>query len=86
MMKVWTPSDDEIKLTESWGIWSKEVSEFPWSYGETETCLILEGAAEVTDTLGNKVFFKKGDMVQFEKGLDCTWNITSDIRKRFIFS
>ncbi len=29
MMKVWTPSEEEIKQTESWGIWSKEISEFP---------------------------------------------------------
>ena len=27
----------------SWGTWTKEVSEFPWTYDEPETCYFLEG-------------------------------------------
>jgi uncharacterized cupin superfamily protein len=27
----------------NWPIWTKEVSEFPWSYDEQETCYFLEG-------------------------------------------
>jgi uncharacterized protein len=86
MMKVWNPTEKEIRDTESWGTWSKEVSEFQWSYDDTETCLILEGAAFVRDTNGNTVEFKKGDMVRFEKGLSCTWKITDDLRKKYKFS
>ena len=84
-MKVWQPSNDEINKTTEWGIWTKEPSEFPWHYDDTETCLILEGSAEVTDSEGNKIQFKTGDMVQFRTGLSCTWKVTESLRKRYKF-
>jgi hypothetical protein len=37
-------------------IWEKEVSAFPWSYDEPETCLILEGDVEVTPDGGSPAF------------------------------
>ena len=77
---------DKIKV-KSWGTWSKEVSEFDWSYGDTETCYILEGEVEVTDTdTGDKIEFTKGDLVQFEKGLKCVWNVKKPVRKHYNFS
>mgnify|MGYP006305954527 CR=1 FL=1 len=85
MMKVWQPGKEEIEATSEWGVWSKEVSEFPWSYDETETCYILEGEAEAWDREGNRIRFRAGDMVQFDSGLECTWKIMKDIRKRFRF-
>ncbi|MBN1950210.1 MAG: cupin domain-containing protein [Bacteroidales bacterium] len=85
MMKVWIPGQAEISATESWGIWSKEVSEFPWFYSDRETCYILEGEAEAFDKKGNHIKFKAGDMVMFEEGLECTWKITRAIRKRYKF-
>lgn len=84
-MKVWQPGPGEIDETKNWGIWSKEASEFPWFYSERETCYILEGEAEASDKDGNHILFKAGDMVQFEQGLECTWKITKDIRKRYRF-
>ena len=38
------PSKEDLKKlnVESWGTWSKEISEFDWSYDDTETCYILE--------------------------------------------
>ena len=48
-MKVWQPSSEEIEKTSGWGTWSKEASEFPWYYDDTETCFILEGEAVVVD-------------------------------------
>jgi len=85
MMKVWQPSDKEVEETRNWGTWSREKSEFPWSYSEKETCYILEGEAEATDNAGNKISFGKGDMVRFEQGLECTWKILKDINKRYKF-
>jgi hypothetical protein len=32
----------------SWPIWTKEASEFPWTYDESETCYFLEGEVTVT--------------------------------------
>ena len=44
-MKKKIPSEQDLdKLNvKSWGIWEKEISKFDWSYGDTETCYILEG-------------------------------------------
>lgn len=85
MMRVWKPSIEELEITEKWGDWSKEVSEFPWFYSEQETCYILDGEAHVTDKNGNEIHFKKGDMVRFEQGVQCTWKIVKDIRKKYMF-
>ncbi|MFW9825365.1 MAG: cupin domain-containing protein, partial [Candidatus Thorarchaeota archaeon] len=42
-MKKKVPTEEELDKfkVKSWGTWSKEVSEFDWSYGDTETCYIL---------------------------------------------
>jgi len=86
-MKKKIPTKDELKKlkVESWGTWEKEVSEFPWEYDETETCYVLEGEVEVTADDGEKLQFKKGDLVQFNKGLKCTWNVKKPIRKYYNF-
>ena len=87
-MKKKVPKQEELDniKVESWGTWSKEKSEFDWSYGDTETCYVLEGEVEVTDSeTGEKIAFKKGDLVQFEKGLKCVWNVKKPIRKYFSF-
>lgn len=85
MMKVWRPTSEEIKSTENWGTWKKEVSGFDWFYDVPELCYILKGQAIVTDNSGNRIDFKAGDMVKFEKGLKCLWKITEDIEKRYNF-
>ena len=84
-MTVRKASETEIQKAKHWGTWSKEVSVFNWEYDETETCYIIEGKAEVSDADGNKIEFQAGDLVKFEKGLHCTWKITSPILKRYLF-
>ena len=82
------PSKEDLKKlnVESWGTWNKEISEFDWSYGDTETCYILEGDVEVIDPqTGEKIEFTKGDLVQFEKGLKCIWKVKKPIRKYYSF-
>lgn len=79
------PTEEEMAMAESWETWSKEPSEFPWSYDVKETGLILEGKATVTAADGQEISFEKGDLVTFEAGLECTWNIEETIRKRYYF-
>ncbi len=69
----------------NWPIWTKQVSEFPWTYDEAETCYILEGEVTVTPEGGEPVTIRKGDLVTFSAGLACTWNITQAIRKHYKF-
>ncbi len=68
-----------------WPIWTKEVSTFPWSYGESETCYLLEGDVTVTPDDGEPVRFGEGDLVTFAAGLSCTWEIHSPVRKHYTF-
>jgi uncharacterized cupin superfamily protein len=70
---------------EEWSPWSKEVSEFDWSYDDTETCYVIEGEVTVSLDGGESLTIRAGDLAQFEQGLSCTWNVTSDLRKVFTF-
>ena len=69
-----------------WGIWEKEVSQFPWTYDAEEVCYLLEGEAEVTPEGGQSVMIKAGDFVTFPAGMSCYWKISSPIKKHFNFN
>ena len=71
---------------ESWGVWEKEVSEFPWTYDAEETCYFLEGEVVVTPEGGEAVSMGKGDMVTFPMGMMCRWDIVLPVKKYFKFS
>jgi len=82
--KVRKPTEKESKEAESWPIWEKEESEFPWEYDEQETCLILEGKTTVKMP-EETIEFGAGDYVVFPEGLECTWEIKKKIRKHYKF-
>ena len=85
-IEVRKPTEEEIKMAESWPIWEKEVSEFPWKYDTQETCLILKGKATVAVVDGSEEkSFSAGDWVVFAPGLECTWKITEKIEKKYKF-
>lgn len=69
----------------NWSIWTKEASEFPWTYDAEETCYLLEGDVIVTPDGGESVQFGKGDLVTFPAGMSCTWKILKDVRKHYQF-
>jgi uncharacterized cupin superfamily protein len=81
------PSQKRLELLGvfDWDIWTKEVSEFPWYYGNSETCYFLEGEVIVTPRGAQPVTMGKGDLVIFPAGMSCTWNILSDVKKHYIF-
>ncbi len=81
------PSEKRLEAlgVRSWPIWTKDISEFPWSYDEQEVCFFLEGDVEVTAESGEVARFGKGDLVTFPKGLDCTWKVLSPVRKHYQF-
>lgn len=84
---VWEHKPSPAKLdvlgVDDWPIWEKEVSTFPWTYEEKETCYILEGEVVVTPEGGEPVTLGRGDLVIFPAGLRCTWDIKSPIRKHY---
>ena len=69
----------------SWPTWGCEVSTFPWTYDEQETCLLLEGDVTVTPDGGEPVRFGAGDLVVFDAGLSCTWEVHAPVRKHYRF-
>ena len=81
---------DQQKLSElgvdSWSVWEKDVSQFDWIYDEKEVCDILTGRAVVIPKNGESVEFSAGDLVTFQKGLKCVWDIKEPIRKHYQFS
>ena len=68
-----------------WPIWTKEESEFPWSYDDPETCYFLEGDVVVTPDGGEPVQMGKGDLVTFPAGMSCTWKINKAVKKHYSF-
>jgi uncharacterized cupin superfamily protein len=68
-----------------WPVWTKEASEFPWTYDSTETCYFLEGEVTVTCQDGETARVGKGDLVTFPAGLSCTWKVTKDVKKHYRF-
>ena len=57
-IEVTSPCPEEVIAAEGmrqWPIWSCEVSTFPWSYDEKETCLLLVGDVVVTPEGGQPV-------------------------------
>ena len=68
-----------------WPIWTKEASEFPWSYDDTETCYLLKGEVEMIPDGSAPVSFGAGDLVTFPRGLSCTWKIKKDVKKHYKF-
>ena len=68
-----------------WPIWTKEVSTFPWSYDDKETCYFLEGRVVVTPEGSKPVRIGKGDLVTFPQGMVCTWDIQEKVKKHYRF-
>ncbi|MFH1214602.1 MAG: cupin domain-containing protein [Candidatus Neomarinimicrobiota bacterium] len=69
----------------NWPIWTKEVSEFPWSYDEPEVCFFLEGLVEVRPEGSQPVRIQKGDLVTFPTGLNCVWKVLRPVKKHYRF-
>lgn len=81
------PEEQRLKQlgVKRWPTWGAEVSCFPWTYGESETCYILEGEVIVTPDGGEPVTVKAGDLATFPAGMSCTWDIKQPIRKHYRF-
>ena len=82
------PSQEKLEQlgVSSWGIWTKEISEFPWTYDSQEQFYVLEGHVIITPDGGEPVEAKVGDFVTCPAGMSCKWQVLEPIRKHFNFS
>lgn len=69
----------------SWPTWSKEPSDFPWTYDDPETCYFLTGEVEVTPEGGASVRVGEGDLVRFPAGMSCRWRVLQTVKKHYSF-
>ena len=56
-----TPAKLDVLYVDDWPVWTKEVSEFDWSYDQKETCYIVEGKAVITPENEEAVTIQEGD-------------------------
>ena len=86
-IKILRPGADALAHADvaSWPVWEKEVSTFDWRYGDSETCLVLEGRVRVTPRDGKPVELGAGDLVVFPAGMECVWEVLEPIRKHYAF-
>ncbi|XP_008781976.1 uncharacterized protein LOC120106681 [Phoenix dactylifera] len=81
----------ESKLAElgvrQWPKWGCAPSKFPWTYTAKETCYLLEGKVKVyPDGHGDEfVEIGPGDLVEFPKGMKCTWDVSVAVDKHYNF-
>ncbi|EAQ69907.1 hypothetical protein RS9917_10736 [Synechococcus sp. RS9917] len=88
-IRVTSPCPESVVIAlgaRQWPIWGCEVSSFPWHYDQHETCLVIEGEVTVTPDDGEPVHFGAGDLVDFPKGLRCTWTVHKPVRKHYRFT
>jgi len=79
-----SPMKLEVLNVDIWPIWTHEVGQFDWHYDTKEMCYILEGEVVVTPVNGEPVTLKERDLVNFPKGMDCSWDIRSPISKHYL--
>lgn len=81
------PTSDKLKAlgVSDWAIWTKDVSEFPWTYEEQEICYFLEGDVIVTPDGSDPVQMGQGDLVTFPAGMSCTWQVRKAVKKHYRF-
>jgi hypothetical protein len=89
MITVKKPTPQEAEQMKSLPTWGCEVSEFDWCYNDREVCLLIKGKVKVTydNEINGKgeAEFGAGDMVTFEKGLQCKWFVTEEVEKYYKF-
>lgn len=87
LITVERPTADKLKAlgVEKWPVWTKDESDFPWFYDDTEVCYVLEGHVIVTPDGGEPVEILPGQLVTFHKGLSCRWQILKAIKKHYDF-
>jgi len=78
-----SPPKLDVMGVDSWPVWEKGVSTFPWTYDATETCYFLEGEVVVTPDGGEPVHLERGDLAVFPRGLSCTWEVRSPVKKHY---
>ena len=81
-MKISVDNYSEEGLEEEgvceWTVRKWDDEKLDWYYEETELCYIVEGEAVIA-TEFEPVTVRAGDFVTFPKGLECVWDVESEL-------
>jgi len=81
-----SPARQEVERIDRWPTWKCQSEEFDWRYDMTEVAYVLDGEATIIPADGRKtVTIKRGDVVTFPKGMECTWIIGEKFQKHYKF-
>lgn len=72
----------ETKYFSKEKLWECGISQFDYQYDDDETCVIIEGEAEITCNKG-KVYLKPDCLAYFPKGTKCVWNVIKPVKKYY---
>ncbi|GMH12371.1 hypothetical protein Nepgr_014212 [Nepenthes gracilis] len=80
----------ESRLSElgvrQWPKWGCPPSKFPWTYTSKEVCYLLQGKVKVMpDGAKESLEIQAGDLVEFPKGMSCTWDVSESVDKHYNF-
>jgi uncharacterized cupin superfamily protein len=78
------PMKLEVLGVYDWPVWKKDVSRFPRSADQQETCYFVRGRVIVTPADGEPQEFRRGDLVTFPAG-HYTWDIIEPVEKHYRF-
>ncbi|KAH7848685.1 hypothetical protein Vadar_006085 [Vaccinium darrowii] len=85
------PPDSKLAQlgVKNWPKWGCPPSKFPWTYDSKETCYLLKGKVKVypagSDKEDEAVEIGAGDLVEFPKGMSCTWDVSETVDKHYNF-
>ncbi len=81
--EAWTADDGSV-LT---GVWACAPCRVDIdAYPVNEMMTVIEGSVTVTDDTGKAETYAKGDTFFIPKGTQCTWEITSALRKFYMIA
>ena len=85
-MKTSVDNYSEEELQEEgvfdWPVRKLGEEKMDWYYEETELCYIVEGEAVIA-TEFEQTTVRAGDLVTFPKGLECVWDVESEIEMHY---
>ena len=85
-MKISVDNYSEEELQEEgvfeWPVRKLDEEKIDWYYEETELCYIVEGEAVII-TEFEPVTVHAGDFITCPKGLECVWDVESEIKMHY---
>ena len=78
------PTKKELEISAKWPEWEKEVSQFEHKYDTNEKFLMLDGSAVVKSPSNSLMWYvERGFFVTVTKGIECEWEVLSNIKKKY---